>query len=124
MRQSFLNSIKKRKKAFRNSLKEYSQSSGRKVSKHAEPRGGKLLLAEEDSIFDSLPERINPKAAASVDASKARPGRKFPQMFRLQMHDRVTELLRKKMEQNRNEKKTNKDLRRDIAERIMGKLKN
>lgn len=87
MKESFMNSIKKRKKFMRNSLKEYSQSSERSKSnmkirnfKHNhsqyrqhrdEFKNGKMVnVLDHNSIFDHLPENIRPNLSTSAETQR------------------------------------------------------
>jgi hypothetical protein len=88
LRESFMNSIEKRKRVVRNSLKEYDRFGDRSKSKmltyefkKSKINAGKIHpnnfqrsenfgIVHNDSIFDNLPERIKPKISTSVDESR------------------------------------------------------
>ena len=142
MRSSFMNSIKKRRKHMRNSIKEYNRTRDRSksksrthelkyrpskyVSQFERSRDESTNLHNNNSIFNNLSDNIKFKVSTSVDTTirnyKGTTNwvnfKHLPDKMKVQMHDKVTEVLRKQNARIRN--KTNdsfilsKDWRNEI----------
>jgi hypothetical protein len=140
LRTSFLNSIRKRKKQFKNSIREYSKSGERSKSRTRDFRSRKsnkmLGLLNDDTIFDNLPQRIKPRLTTSVDQTRIVPiipnssvdFKHLPHHLQMSMQDKVSQVLQKKIARKRHLQKQaynlSRDTRRDIADRILSKLQN
>lgn len=151
MKESFMNSIQKRKRYMRNSIREYNRTRDRSktksrtyefkarqskyMSQFEKSRDESAALQDTDSIFDNIPGNVKFKVSTSVDTtSRFQNGvgnsfnfKHLPKNVKTHMHNKVTEVLNKQKERVRNKPNDrfmlSKDGRNEIAQRIMKKLK-